>query len=144
MKNQTSEKTRPSWPSIWMSFAESVARRSYDPRLQVGSIIVTEDNSQVLSIGYNGNYSGGPHEHESCEPGQSGFIHAEVNCLIKCDYNTLKKKHMYITHSPCKDCCKLIINAKIEKVVYRYLYRDASGLQLLRDAGIIVRSIDEE
>ena len=46
---------RPSWDMIWMDVASSIAKRSYDPRFQVGSIVVTEDNTQVLAVGYNGN-----------------------------------------------------------------------------------------
>ena len=97
----------------------------------------------MLSVGYNGNYKGGPHEHESTEPGKSGFIHAEVNALVKCDYNFGKKKHMYVTHSPCRDCAKLIVNAEIARVVYGVQYRDSSGLDLLRSGGIEVLSIEE-
>ena len=47
---------RPSWDSIWMKFATSIAERSYDPRNKVGTVIVTQDNTQVLAVGYNGNY----------------------------------------------------------------------------------------
>lgn len=137
------ELTRPSWPEIWMSIAHTVAQRSYDPRLKVGAIIVSEDNSQMLSIGYNGNYKGGPHIQESSEPGQSGFIHAEVNALVKCDYNFHKKKYMYLTHSPCKSCSKLIVNAGISTVIYDIPYRDVSGLEILSSVGIDVFNLKE-
>lgn len=135
--------TEPTWPETWMCVAKTISDRSYDPRLKVGAIIVSEDNTQLLSLGYNGNYKGGPHEHESKEPGHSGFIHAEVNALIKCDYNFPKKKHMYVTFSPCRACAKLIINAEIKRVIYDQAYRDPSGLDLLRSAGIEVLSLDE-
>lgn len=132
---------RPEWPITWMNVAREIARRSYDPRLKVAAIIVSEDNTSVLSIGYNGNYRGGPHSHESSEPGKSGFIHAEVNALVKCDFNFPKKKHMYVTHSPCRDCSKLIINAEISRVVYDIEYRDTSGIELLRSAGVSVMNL---
>lgn len=134
---------RPVWAETWMMVARTMAERSYDPRLRVGAIIVSEDNTQMLSVGYNGNYKGGPHEHESPEPGLSGFIHAEVNALVKCDYNFPKRKHMYVTHMPCRPCAKLIINAEIAKVVYGIPYRDPSGVELLRSVGIEVLSIEE-
>lgn len=134
---------RPVWPMTWMSVARTMSERSCDPRLKVGAIVVSEDNTQMLSVGYNGNYKGGPNEHESLEPGQSGFIHAEINALVKCDYNFPKKKHMYITHSPCRQCAKLIINAEIAKVIYGELYRDPSGIDLLKSAGIEALSIEE-
>ena len=88
--------SRPEWNSIWVDFAHSIARRSYDPRFQVGSVVVTEDNSQVLAIGYNGDQRGGLNCVESPEPGHSGFIHAEINALIKLDYNNPKSKTMYL------------------------------------------------
>lgn len=135
--------TRPTWPETWMSIARVIAERSYDPRLKVGAIIVSSDNTQMLSGGYNGNYAGGPHEHESPEPGQSGFIHAEINALLKLDYNNPKEKHMYLTHSPCRMCAKCIINAGIKRVVYEIPYRDSSGVELLRSVGIDARSLEE-
>ena len=68
---------RPEWDSIWMSVAKTISQRSIDPRHQVGAIIVTGDNTQLLALGYNGNYKGGPNERESLVSGQSGLIHAE-------------------------------------------------------------------
>lgn len=137
------ELVRPSWPETWMSIAHLIAQRSYDPSLRVGAVIVSDDNSQMLSMGYNGNYRGGPHQRESNEPGQSGFIHAEVNALVKCDFNFHKKKHMYLTHSPCRTCAKLIVNAEITKVIYDTPYRDTSGIEILTSVGIDVFSLQE-
>ena len=126
------EDGRPSWDKVWMRVAHTIAERSVDPRHQVGTIIVTEDNTQLLSLGYNGNYKGGPNKVESDEPGQSGLIHAEQNALIKLDYNNPKSKTLYITLSPCRQCAKAIINGGINRVVYRDIYRDESGIELLR------------
>ena len=130
---------RPSWDEIWMGFANLVSERSYDPRHKVGSVIVTDDNTQVLSIGYNGNYTGGPNEAESTEPGKSGMLHAEINALLKLDYNNPKDKRLYLTLSPCRMCAKAIVNSGINEVIYLEQYRDASGLDILRDAGIKFR-----
>jgi deoxycytidylate deaminase len=49
-----------------------------------------------LAIGYNGNYAGGPNEVESTEPGMSGMLHAEINALIKLDYNNPNKKIKFV------------------------------------------------
>lgn len=127
---------RPSWDQIWMDFAENISKRSYDSRFQVGSVVVTEDNCQVLAVGYNGNYAGGPNEVESNIPGESGMLHAEINALIKLDYNNPKNKKMYLTLSPCKMCAKAIINAGIKEVFYKEAYRDLSGIDLLLETGI--------
>ena len=131
---------RPSWDQIWMDFAENISKRSYDPRFQVGSVVVTEDNCQVLAVGYNGNYAGGPNEVESNIPGESGMLHAEINALIKLDYNNPKNKKMYLTLSPCKMCAKAIINAGIKEVFYKEAYRDLSGIDLLLETGIKVNA----
>lgn len=136
--------TRPSWDSIWMDFAHLISGRSYDPRHQVGAVIVTEKNTQVLAVGYNGNYAGGPNEVESLNPGESGMIHAEINALIKLDYNNPEKKIMYLTLSPCRACAKAIINGGISEVVYCEAYRDDSGLRLLQEAGLRVRQYCSE
>jgi dCMP deaminase len=133
---------RPSWDDVWGSFATIISRRSIDPRFKVGAVIVTEDNTQVLSIGYNGDQAGGSNEVESLEPGQSGCIHAEINALIKLDFNNPKKKKMYVTLSPCKMCAKAIVNANINEVIYLEKYRDNSGLILLIDSGIVVRKFE--
>ena len=131
---------RPHWDEIWMEMARLISRRSYDPRHQVGAIVVTADNTQVLSIGYNGNYSGGPNEVESAVPGESGMLHAEVNALLKMDYNNPKRKVMYVTLSPCRMCCKAIVNAGISEVVYDKEYRDTTGIEILQQVGITVRN----
>jgi dCMP deaminase len=130
---------RPEWDDVWMQTTHLIGQRSYDPRHRVGVVIVTEDNTQVLAVGYNGNYTGGPNEVESLEPGQSGFIHAEINALLKMDYNNPKRKILYVTLSPCKMCAKAIVNAGIDEVVFDQEYRDTSGLNILNDAGVQIR-----
>jgi dCMP deaminase len=132
-----SKKSRPTWDEIWMEFARSISQRSYDPRHQVGAVIVTEDNTQVLAVGYNGNYAGGPNEVESKIPGESGMLHAEINALLKMDYNNPKRKIMYVTLSPCKMCAKAIINAGISEVRYMEEYRDNAGLNILESSKIV-------
>lgn len=130
---------RPSWDQVWIQTAQILSARSLDPRSKVGAVIVTEDNTQVLAVGYNGDHRGGPNEVESSQPGQSGFIHAEINALIKCDFNHPKKKKMYLTLSPCRGCAKAIINGGIDEVIYLEEYRDTSGIKLLQESGVFVR-----
>jgi dCMP deaminase len=107
----------------------------------VGAIVITDDNTQMLSLGYNGDHAGGPNTRESDEPGHSGFLHAEINALIKCDFNIAKRKVMYVTLSPCRMCAKAIVNARIDEVVYADEYRDRSGIDLLAGAGVRVRRL---
>lgn len=132
---------RPDWDDIWMDMAVSISRRSYDPKWKVGAIVVTGDNTSVLSVGYNGNYTGGPNSIESMEPGQSGMIHAEINALLKMDYHNHKKKIMYVTLSPCRMCAKAIVNSGIDEVVYLEEYRDRGGLEILEQCKIRTRKL---
>lgn len=134
---------RPTWDQIWSDVVFTIAKRSPDPKFKVAAIVVTDDNTQLLSLGYNGDHAGGPNCRESDDPGESGFLHAEVNALIKLDFNSPKRKKMYVSLSPCKMCAKAIVNARIDEVVYIDDYRDLSGVELLRYAGIKVRKLCE-
>jgi len=133
--------SRPSWDEIWANFAKQIARRSVDPKYKVGAVVVNDENTQVLSIGYNGDQKGGSNKRESLSMGNSGFIHAEENALIKLDYNNPKYKKMYVTLSPCKMCAKKIVNAGIDEVLYLERYEQSNGIDILIDAGIVVRQL---
>jgi len=124
-----------------MKTAENIAERSYDPRHKVGAVVVTEDNTQVLAVGYNGNYAGGPNRVESVIPGESGMLHAEINALLKMDYNNPKKKKMYVTLLPCRMCAKAIVNSGISEVIYKDLYRDESSIEILEEMSIQTRRL---
>jgi len=127
---------------VWSSFASTISQRSTDPKIKVGCVIVPFDNTGVLSLGYNGDHKGGSNERESNDTGFSGFIHAEINALIKMDFNNPKDKKMYLTHSPCKMCAKAIINANIKEVNYIEEYKsDTTGIDLLVKHGVKVNKI---
>lgn len=132
---------RPSWDQVWMSLAEKLAERSVDQKTKVGCVVVTDDNTQVLALGYNGDHRGGPNKRDSQEDGCSGFIHAEINALIKMDYNNPKRKIIYVTHSPCLTCAKSILNAGIQEIRFKNEFRDITGLELLKKQ-IIVKQVE--
>jgi dCMP deaminase len=133
---------RPSWDKIWMQMAETIAQRSHHPTFKVGAIIVTSDNTQVLSLGYNGNAKGMSNTPQSEQPGHSGLLHAEINALLKLDYNNPKEKVMYLTLSPCENCAMAVINSGIKKIVYKETYRTNSGIELLQKAEIVVQKFN--
>jgi len=128
---------RPDWDSIWSDFAVSISKRSCDEKHKVGAVIITSDNTQVLAVGYNGDERGGSNKRSSGTKGESGFIHAELNALLKCDFNFPKDKKMYVTLSPCIMCAKAIINSDIKHVIYNEKYDD-EGVGLLQSYGIKV------
>ena len=135
---------RPSWDKIWMAVAETIAQRSHHSTFKVGSLIVTSDNTQVLSLGYNGNAAGLSNVPKSEVPGYSGLLHAEMNALLKMDYNNPKDKVMYLTLSPCEYCAMAIINSGVKKVIYKEAYRDDSGIKLLEQAGVKIENYNSK
>lgn len=116
---------------MYMAIAEIVSRRSTCNRLQVGTVITDRDMANILSIGYNGNYKGGPNECDTDIPGLCGDIHSEINALIKCPQQ--EGRVMFLTDSPCLPCAKAIINAGIETVYFRNEYRVSDGIDLLKE-----------
>lgn len=133
--------TRPTWPQTWMRMAHILAERSYDPRLKVGCIITDHDNRRIVALGYNGNARKMPNEPDSLEPGQSGFVHAEMNAIINA-HERIYSGNVYLTHSPCLICAKMLINGGVWSVTYATRYRDEGPLELLRRAGVCVHEVD--
>lgn len=129
---------RPDWDTIWMTFVHHLAQRSSCYRAQVGCVVVTEDNHRVLAVGYNGGPKGLLNGCVSDEPGKCGCLHAEMNALLKMDYNEPAGKKAYVTMMPCYNCSVGLVNAGIQEVIYRASYRDESGVRLLEKAGIKV------
>ena len=154
---------RPSWDEVWSSFAKTIAMRSIDPRSKVGAIIVKND--RIISIGYNGMPIGWDNncedevtEREICFLDQGGpgmpieitklvtkpeVLHAETNAIAK-----LAKSNesgdgavLFVTHAPCLDCAKLVYQSGLNSVFYRNSYRDDSGIQFLKKAGLQVDKI---
>lgn len=132
--------------TTFMAIADQWGQMSRARRKQVGCIIVK--NGQVISNGYNGT----PHGFDNdCEyPSRYGWetkaevIHAESNAITKLAKSTQSSEGatMYITVSPCFDCAKLIIQSDIERVVFGEVYRDSSGVMLLKKANIEVNCLD--
>jgi dCMP deaminase len=56
--------------------------------------------------------------------------------------NNARGATLYLTHSPCKDCSKLILQAGIQRLVYLDPYKDPSGLELLRSGGVMVHKLE--
>lgn len=70
-------------------------------------------------------------------------LHAESNAiakLAKCNESGLGAT-LFVTHSPCLQCAKLILQSGIGSVFYREHYRDNPGLAFLEKSGIIVKQV---
>ncbi len=136
------EKRRPSFPEVYMKLAEILSTRSTCNRLQVGTVITTEDYRKVISIGYNGNASGLPNQCDRETPGNCGCLHSEENAVINCDSPRDTPKIVFVTHLPCPMCAKRLINlGGVKKVYYKNDYRIRDSLEIFRMAGIEVEQL---
>lgn len=133
---------RPSLDTTLLNAASVFAQRSTCQRLQVGAVLAVD--SRIVSTGYNGVASGLPHCEHGPESGQClEAVHAEANVLAFAARHGISTagSTLYVTHSPCLDCAKLLINAGVERVVYAERYRSAAGLTLLERVGIKTRQL---
>ena len=133
-----------------MNAAIGYSKLSYAKRLKVGAIITKDD--RVISIGYNGTPAGWDNDCEYwVEDGDLGsgwktkpeVLHAEANAIGKLARSSESGAGatMYLTHSPCFDCAKLIHVAGINKVFYRTQYRSTDGIEFLNKCNIEVEKI---
>ncbi len=143
---------RISWDEYFMRLAINVASRGTCDRAYVGCLLVNADN-RIVSTGYNGSVSGNPQcdeiGHTMRDDHCIATIHAEINALIYCAREGIKVKgtRCYVTHYPCLNCTKALIQAGISKIYYANAYRvDDYASELLANNGIeaVHYTIDEE
>lgn len=138
-----SPKTRPAFHSIYMRLARLLSERSSCKRLAVGTVITTTDFRKVLAVGYNGNASGLPNSCDREEAGNCGCLHSEENAVINCDAPRATEKIVYVTHLPCVQCAKRLINlGNVKEVYYSEDYRIRDSVELLKSVGIRVERLD--
>ncbi|MBC9813793.1 dCMP deaminase family protein [Crocinitomicaceae bacterium CZZ-1] len=131
------------YDQAYLKMAKSWSELSHCKRKKVGAIIVKND--MIISDGYNGTPSGFDN---CCENSQGEthwyVLHAEANAILKVakSTNNAHGATLYLTLSPCKDCSKLILQAGIRRVVYAMNYKDTSGVDFLKSAGIEVEQIN--
>lgn len=114
----------------YINIAKEVSKLSRCKRAKVGAVIVKDKN--IISYGYNGTPCGFCNICEDKNGNtKNEVIHAEANAIIKAGINSFNAE-IYLTLSPCVDCCKLIKQAGIKKVYFAEYYRDVSGLKKLK------------
>lgn len=128
---------RPTRSATLLEVASVIARRSTCNRLNVGAVVARE--GRILTTGYNGPPAGMSHcEHELHEGPCQIAVHAEANAVaFAARYGmSTDQAELFLTHSPCHTCAKLIINAGIVRVYYLIEFREPHGLDLLEMAGV--------
>jgi len=114
---------------MYMNLATEISNLSRCNRAKVGALIVK--NKNIISYGYNGTPAGFCNDCEDHLGTLDEVIHAECNAILKAGINAFESD-LYITLSPCFNCCKLIKQAGIKKVYFKDVYRDISGLTKLK------------
>ena len=138
---------RKSWDEYFLEITEMVATRSTCDRAFVGCVLVNEDN-RIISTGYNGSITGNKHCDEVGHTMRDGHciatIHAEMNALLYCAKEgiSVKSARCYVTHFPCLNCTKALIQSGIKAIIYKEAYRvDEYALELLKKNNIEIRQI---
>ncbi|MCR5833509.1 MAG: dCMP deaminase family protein [Selenomonadaceae bacterium] len=136
-----SKQNRPDWDEYFLNIAREVGKRATCLRRKYGAIIVKD--KIIISTGYNGAPRGETNCIDSgiCErerlkvPKGERYelcvaVHAEQNAIINADPDKMNGATIYVdgtncadgsqaSGQPCKLCRRMIINARIAKVVYR-------------------------
>jgi len=73
-------------------------------------------------------------------------LHAESNAIAKlANYRDGGDgADIFITHAPCLECSKLILQSGIKRVWFGTAYRDNSGIEFLTNSGIKVTKVDAD
>ena len=142
--------SRPNSDEYFLKIASVVAERSTCRRHHVGAVAVR--NKHILATGYNGAPAGlkdclelGCLRDEMNIPSGTRQeicrgIHAEQNVIIQASLHgvNLEGSTIYATHTPCRLCAKMLVNAKIKRYVSYGKYDDNSFVDLFTEAEIQV------
>lgn len=132
---------RPDWDAYFLKIALAVSERSTCDRAFVGCVLVRD--KRILTTGFNGSPSGQAHcdeiGHLMVEGHCVRTIHAEMNAIIQAALHGVSTNGAtcYVTHFPCLNCTKALINAGINRLVFHNNYRqDPIALDFLEEANI--------
>jgi dCMP deaminase len=147
---------RPTWHQYFMTITRQVAERSTCTRAKVGAVIVRDKN--ILATGYNGSPAGLPHctdvgcliytsKTPAGETEENCFrtIHAEINAIAQGAKNgaMIRDADIYVTHTPCIHCLKVLINTGIRRVYYDRPYKLHTLAEMLTYAAIELIPVPE-
>ncbi|MEJ2757704.1 MAG: cytidine/deoxycytidylate deaminase family protein [Anaerolineales bacterium] len=138
---------RPTWDQYFIKIAMAVAERSTCDRAHVGAVLVRD--KRILTTGFNGSPSGQPHcdtiGHLLVDGHCVRTIHAETNAIIQAALHGVSTKGAicYVTHFPCINCTKTLINAGIARIVFINDNRvDDNALDFLHLAEVDLEKIE--
>jgi dCMP deaminase len=131
---------RPTWDAYFLQIAATVSGRSTCLRRAVGAVLVRD--RRILATGYNGSPEGLPHCTDVGCLIVDGHcvrtLHAEQNALLQAAAHGVSTEGatIYVTSEPCLQCTKMLLNARVRRIVYLDPYDDALARALRQQAGI--------
>lgn len=136
------------WDSRFLRLALEVARWSKDRSTQVGAVIVGEDRTPG-PYGYNGfpRYIDDEREDRHARPSKYDWTeHAERNAIFNAARMgvALKGGTIYVTHVPCADCARAIIQVGIQRVVADASCMEGGFAERWSDAAQVTREMLSE
>lgn len=140
------------WHKRFLHIAEEVAKWSKCLHHQIGCVLVKDKH--IIATGYNGAPSGMKSCSKQCFKEQFGIttgsayclaVHAEQNALAQAAKfgQSTKDTILYCTHLPCSICLKMLINAGIKEIYYKYDYNDTFTTLLLPNIKIKIYKLGE-
>ena len=118
---------RLSWQDYFMANAELISKRSTCDRAFVGAVLVKD--KRIIATGYNGGVS----ETDNCN--EVGHYMEDGHC-IRTGIST-KNTEIYVTHFPCINCTKALLQAGIVKITYKANYRPHPfAIELMEQKGV--------
>ena len=136
------EKKQERYDKAYLRMALEWGKLSHCKRKQVGALIVKD--RMIISDGFNGTPTGFENPCEDEDNYTKWYVlHAEANAILKVASSTqsCKGSTLYLTLSPCRECSKLIHQAGIIRVVYINEYKDTTGLDFLKNAGVAIEQL---
>ncbi|UAC47315.1 ComE operon protein 2 [Bacillus aquiflavi] len=137
---------RISWDQYFIAQSHLLALRSTCTRLAVGATIVRD--KRIIAGGYNGSIAGGEHCIDAgcyvIDNHCVRTIHAEMNALLQCAKFGVPTEgaEIYVTHFPCLQCCKALIQAGIKAVYYSEDYKKHPyAIELFEKANVTVEKV---
>lgn len=164
---------KPKLIQAYMKTAEVFAELSHARRLHVGAIVVKDDRIisigyNGMPAGWDNNcenkdymsgdaggwlhpdeiYERWPYEDEKGRyqlKTKPEVLHAESNAISKLARSSESGlgADLFVTHSPCLDCAKLIYQSGIKRVYFGNAYRSSEGIEFLRASGVEVKQIEK-
>lgn len=140
---------REPWNKYFIKLAIQIATRATCSRLRAGVILVRDKT--VLSGGYNGSPRGLPHctdEDVGCliiDGHCKRTVHSEANAIAQAARTgvNIKGAAAYVTHVPCYDCFKLLVNAGIVEIFYHKDYDNKTNKMVFNAAKEIGIEIEQ-